>query len=84
MTEEIESDRPLLDCPNCGEPLIPASGRGGWDDDGDFVEHGEGCRCPWCEWVWHDDAEPVRCKCGALVKVAIDDEHAYATEVPHG
>ena len=70
---------PLLACPECGEPLIPAHGRGRYDRDGNYIEHRDGCRCPWCQWMWFDDADPVRCACGALVVVEIDDDAAYAT-----
>lgn len=70
-----------LNCPECGDPLIAAHGRGRYDKEGNFVEHRESCRCPHCEWVWFDDAEPVGCPCGALVRVVEDDGYAYAQTV---
>jgi hypothetical protein len=70
---------PFLDCLSCGEDLIPAHGRACLEEDGG--EHRDGCRCPYCQWVWYDDREPVRCKCGALVRVKVEDETAYAVEV---
>ena len=70
-----------LNCPECGVALIPATGRGRHDRDGNFVAHRDGCRCSWCDWVWFDDEPPVECKCGARGKVEIDDGAAYATEV---
>lgn len=70
--------RPSLDCPECSTPLIPAHGRGRTDEDGNYVEHRDGCRCHWCGWIWLDDADPVTCACGAIVVVAVDEEYAYA------
>lgn len=75
------STTPSLVCPNCGEPLIPPSGRGGFDDDGNYIEHREACRCPHCAPMWFDDAPPVRCACGITARVEVDDEHAYAREI---
>jgi hypothetical protein len=72
------SDRPKLDCPECGVPLIPAHGRGRFNDDGEYVVHRDGCRCHWCQWVWFDDMDPVKCACGAAVVVDIDDKSASA------
>lgn len=72
------SSRAVLDCPECSTPLIPAHGRGRYDEDGDYVEHRDGCRCPWCDWTWFDDADPVTCACGAVVGVKCDEEYAYA------
>lgn len=76
------SDAPKLGCPRCGEPLIAAHGRGRYDRDGNYIEHRDGCRCAWCGWMWFDDAAPVRCECGAAVRVDVDDDHAYTTETP--
>lgn len=76
------SDRAILDCPECGAPLVPAHGRGVHDSDGDFSEHGEGCGCPYCDWVWFDGREPVTCACGALVGIEIDDDRAYTVTLP--
>lgn len=73
---------PKLSCPECGVPLVPATGRGRHDKDGNYVEHRDGCRCPWCDWVWFDDEPPVECECGARVVVVIDDDAAYARTVP--
>lgn len=73
---------PKLDCPECGEGLIPAHGRGLHDEDGNYVEHRDGCRCHWCDWVWFDDAAPMQCACGAVCRVHCDDDHAFATVVP--
>lgn len=69
---------PVLNCPDCGEPLISAHGRGRFDEDGNFIEHRGSCRCPWCGWMWFDDQEPVVCACGSVVGVNCDDDHAYA------
>lgn len=77
------TDRPALSCPECGAAdLIPAHGRGRLDRDGNDIVHGGGCRCRWCQWMWWDDRDPVRCQCGALVRVSVDDGHAYATTRP--
>ena len=69
---------PKLDCPNCGVGLISPHGRGRYDSDGNYAEHRDGCRCPWCDWMWFDDAEPVECLCGARVRVVVDNGRAYA------
>ena len=71
--------RPSLKCPECSAPLIPAHGRGRYDQDGNYIEHRDGCRCHWCGWMWFDDADPVTCACGAVVGVNTDDGYAYAT-----
>lgn len=65
---------PKLPCPECGEALIEASGRGRYDDDGNFIEHRLG---PYCDWMWFDDIEPVRCECGTWVGIEVDDGAAY-------
>lgn len=70
-------DRPYLSCPECGVELIPASGRGCIDSDGNDIWHRDGCRCHWCAWWWSEDEERV-CECGARVAVTVDDGHAYA------
>lgn len=75
------TDVPKLPCPECSTPLIPATGRGLHDEDGEFLEHREECECPYCGPMWSDSTAPVTCECGALVKVTVDDDHAYATEV---
>lgn len=75
------NERPSLACPECGVPLIPAHGRGRVDRDGDDIPHGGACRCRWCGWMWWDDRGPTRCACGALVRVKVDDGHAYASTV---
>ena len=72
---------PWLGCPECGEPAVEAHGRGRYDADGNYIEHRDGCRCAWCDWMWFDDRAPVACRCGALVGVVIDDGHAYARDV---
>lgn len=77
-------DPPKLACPSCGTGLIPPHGRGRYDDDGNYIEHRDGCRCPWCEWMWFDDTDPVHCECGAHVLVRVDDDHAYAAEENEG
>jgi hypothetical protein len=76
----VSATPPKLECPKCGVALIEATERGYLNRDGEWIEHRAGCRCPWCDWAWHDDREPVRCECGALVGVGCDDGHAYATE----
>lgn len=65
------SDAPKLKCPECGDPLVSAHGRGRYDADGNYIEHRHGCRCRYCDWMWFDDAKPVRCECGALVGVGV-------------
>jgi hypothetical protein len=75
---------PSLDCPECGVPLIPATGRGYYDEDGEYCEHREGCECHRCEWMWFDDTDPTSCTCGAKVLIRIDDQHAYAYALPTG
>ena len=77
------SDRPFLGCPECGEPLIPAHGRGRSNVDCEPIEHRDECRCRWCEWIWYDDRPPVTCACGAVAKVYIDDHAAYAKGLPY-
>lgn len=72
---------PKLNCPNCGEGLIPATDWGADDEDENFVTHPFECDCGDCDWVWWDNQPPVRCSCGVLVRVEIDDDHAYAHEV---
>jgi hypothetical protein len=74
------NDAPELDCPSCGTGLIKAHGRARLDTD-EIISHRDECRCRWCEWVWWDSEPPVKCGCGALVRVSIDDGHAYAEEV---
>lgn len=70
---------PALSCPECGaKGLIPAHGRGRYDGDGNYLEHREGCRCLYCDWMWFDDRDPVTCACGSVVHVEVDDGHAYA------
>ena len=71
----------FLRCPECGVNLIEAHGRGRYDGDGEYVAHRDGCRCPWCEWMWFDDRDPVTCACGAVVGVDADDSHAYAKTI---
>lgn len=73
---------PVLDCPDCGRGLIPAQTRGRTDDDGNYIEHNILCRCRWCDWTWWDDGERFECSCGSVARVHIDDDHAYAREVP--
>ncbi|HEY0881625.1 MAG TPA: hypothetical protein VGE37_03200, partial [Archangium sp.] len=77
----VDASPPTLNCPACGVPLIEAQGRGRHDRDGNYIEHREGCRCAWCGWMWFDDMEPMKCTCGALVRVEIDDETAFAKVV---
>lgn len=66
------SDVPHLDCPECGHPLLPADGRGHYDDDGGYHPHAASCRCHRCEWTW-TEGEPVTCECGAVACVGVDD-----------
>lgn len=75
------SHAPFLSCPCCGADCFQSESRGRFDRDGNFIAHAIGCRCRWCEWMWWDDAPPVRCECGALVGVEIDDDHAHAVDV---
>lgn len=76
--------KPMLRCPECGTPLIAPHGRGRYDRDGNYHEHRDGCRCAWCDWMWFDDADPVRCQCGSLVCVDANDDHASAKIVQEG
>jgi DNA-directed RNA polymerase subunit RPC12/RpoP len=71
MTEKI----PSLECPECGAEAIPATGRGRNTDD-EFIEHRDGCRCSYCDWVWMDGTE-VTCACGAKLITDVDDGYAY-------
>lgn len=82
--ERKRAEVPELNCPSCGVGLIKAHERGRFDEHGNFTGHRDECRCRWCDWVWWDDRPPVKCGCGALVRVAIDDGHAYAEEVSNG
>ncbi len=75
------NEPPMLDCPKCSKPLIPATGRGRFDSDGEYLEHRDACRCPRCDWMWFEESDPVDCECGARVRVVVDDERAYASEV---
>lgn len=65
-----------LDCPECGEPLIPANARIHF-----FFEHGDGfdvheidCLCDQCEWAWLEGGDPATCACGAVAKVGFGDD----------
>ena len=79
-------NRPYLGCADCGEPLFPATTRGRFDRDGNYIQHADSCCCRWCEWLWLEDAVPVRCDCGAHCTVEVDEDRAYAhlvaVEVP--
>jgi hypothetical protein len=70
---------PKLACPNCGVDLIAAHGRGLHNANGEYIEHRDGCRCAWCDWMWFDDHEPATCECGARVVVRIDDDRAFSS-----
>jgi len=72
-------ERPFLHCPECDAPLIAADSRGRHDDAGNEIMHGLDCRCRWCDWWWWDTGESVPCKCGAQVRVLVDEGHAYAS-----
>ena len=75
------TDTPHLDCPNCGEPLFPATGRGLWNEETEeFNEHREACGCDQCDWVWHEDEEAT-CECGARCIVDVDEDRAWVREV---
>lgn len=85
-------DRPHLDCPDCGEPLFPATIRGCYADDdceegGEYIEHDMTCRCGSCDWGWLETFEPTTCDCGARCTVEVSEEdrayaHLVAVEVP--
>ena len=77
----VAKDRPCLSCPECGADLLPARCRGRVDRDGNEIVHRAECRCRWCDWMWWDDEAPTRCECGELVRVSVDDGHAYAETV---
>jgi len=70
---------PFLNCPDCKTPLFPADGCGYYDREGEYSEHREACECPYCEWVWFDEAEPKEC-CGVMWRIDVDDDHAYVKE----
>lgn len=72
---------PMLDCPECGTPLVRPHGRGYYDKDGEYIAHRDGCRCRWCDWMWFDDQPTDDCECGACVTVEVDEQHAYARAV---
>ena len=79
------SERPFLECTECGVKLIPADMRCYYAEDGCFVEHREACRCHLCGWMWSETSEPVKCECGARVIVGcdniFDEPRAYARTV---
>ena len=70
-----------LDCPECGEPLAPAEGRGRTDRDGNEVRHRDDCRCRWCDWRWYEPGPVYVCPCGTRARVSCDDGTAYLTEI---
>ena len=76
----MKAEAPWLGCPECGGEVFQAQYRGRYDRDGNFIEHGAGCRCRWCNWMWFDDEE-CKCECGARLRVLCDDGKAYATAV---
>lgn len=78
---DVAPQAPKLNCPNCGEGLIPATDWGADDEDGNFVTHPRECGCGDCNWQWWDNQPPVACSCGSLVRVHVDDDSAYAREV---
>jgi hypothetical protein len=67
------SDAPWLNCPECGGDVLQAKRRGYYEDDGEgeYIEHRDGCRCPYCGWMWSEEDEPERCGCGALCEVRV-------------
>lgn len=77
----MSAERPFLDCPNCGKPLIPAHGRGRFDRDGNWRSHRDDCQCAHCDWIWWDMTPAVPCKCGAVARVHVDDDNASAEEI---
>lgn len=72
------SPAPYLDCPECSEPLFPATRRGRHDEDRNFIRHRDECRCRWCQWIWFDNVAPVTCACGAVVGIDCEDGDATA------
>lgn len=79
-------NRAYLDCPDCGEPLFPATARSFIDDYGKYIDHPDECRCGMCDWGWCETCEPAACDCGAHCTVEVDEDRAYAhlvaVEVP--
>lgn len=69
---------PFLDCPECGEPLFPATARGFTDDYGEYIDHPAECRCGECDWWWWETFELTACACGARCTVDVDEDRAYA------
>lgn len=65
---------PMLECPECGHPLIPATCRGRVD------EHGEVIRDESADWIWVTPSGPTRCyRCGATAEVRVDGDDAART-----
>lgn len=79
MTES--EGRPFLPCPDCGADLIPATGRGRINKDGEEVRHRDACRCAWCEWWWDESHDIFACKCGSISRVSCEDSLAFAVTV---
>ncbi len=73
-------DAPMLPCHSCGYKLIPPTGRGRMGRDENFVWHRDACKCRWCDWAWEESADVFVCLCGAVSKVAVDDDHAYSVK----
>jgi hypothetical protein len=76
-------ERPFLACPECGAGLIPASGRGRHDANGNEIRHRDSCRCRWCDWWW-DSGLTRKCACGFSGETYEDDGHVYVREVSRG
>ena len=68
---------PFLDCPECSEPLFPATARGFTDDFEEYIDHPLECRCGLCDWGWCETFEPTTCACGARCTVEVDEDRAY-------
>lgn len=82
---DVADDTPYLPCPECGEDLAPAYGRGRHDRDGNEIWHRDACRCRWCEWWWSDDGPVHLCvRCRTRSRVDVDDDNVYMRAVKAG
>lgn len=70
----------FLPCPACGSDLVPATGRGRINADGEEIRHRDACRCAWCEWWWYENYDEYTCTCGMVSVVSCEDGYAYARE----
>ena len=69
-----------LECPECGEEALPSKSFGCRDcDDGCHEERARSGECArTLEPLWLDGDEGFCPSCGQLLRVAVDDSHAWA------